>query len=332
MARTTWILCTALLLFAFDASPTAAEDEPQSGAPPSITYGGSRSSSTWVTLPSGLRVAVGEGVAWKGVRVHLSLTWQLVGVDVATGKALFGADVSAFWNGIGFKEVTPKGGKKTWAIELRPGPRMRGRALREYRDLRTGRKLDVPGPDVAPSGAPLPVRASWNGEKSDVAEPFAAIVTTPKNWMDLRARMFPAVDPERFGPVDFAKEVVLLVSHGNSWNCSGITLHSAYEDDDRVLVRLGRRTFQTINGGKKTRPWGAIVLPKRAEKAYVIERNAQNLIGGPPLWREQHRFAKLGPAEEELAKVPAKSESPHWGWESADEEEMPPPPKRPPGK
>ena len=116
------------------------------------------------------------------------------------------------------------------------------------------------------------------------------------------------------GAVDFDKEVVVLIASGNSWNCDGITLVSAHENDDRLLVRTGRKTYQTMNGGQKTRPWGVFVLPRHAAKAYVFERNAQNLIGGPPLWRESYR-ARIADPKVELKDLPAQATTPHRGWE-----------------
>lgn len=304
-----------------DPDPPAA---PQGGAqggppapvrPPPITYPGSRSSQTRILKPDGTRVAVGKGVAWRGVKVYLSLLWDVVGVDLKTGKTLYAKHVGAFWNAFGFKEVTLAHGKQVWAVELRPGPRARqGKERRQYHDLRTGKKLDVPGQTKAPSGTAFQPSAVWSGAHARIAKPFHVIVSTAANWKTLLQRMFAGKPPEAFRAVDFDKSVVLVVSSGDSWNCRGISVAEAYEDDLRILLRTERHTFQTIGGGQQARPYGVIVLPRRPGKAYVVERNRQGLIGGPALWTESWRLARLGKPETELDALPAGTDASHDKW------------------
>lgn len=316
-------LLLAVLLACLVAAPLAlrAEEEaprppaPPPVAPPSADHSGDRESSTWIDLPNGTRVAVGEGVAWKGVRVHLALTWHLVAVDEASGKVLWHRDTSAFWNEVGFKEVETVDGRKVEAVELKPGRRARrGKHLRLYHDLRTGEKLDVPGGPGAPSGTLFMPRVAWEGEQTQVDKAFTVLVTTAEDWKAVRAHVWGPDLKEAADAVDFAKEVVLLVSTGNSWNCSAIFCVGCWEDDERILVRTDRRTYQTINGGNKTRPWGAFVLPKRTKKAYVVELDTQNLIGGPAIWTERWRTDAL-PTGEALKRVPPRADKPHAGWE-----------------
>lgn len=310
------LVCAALSV---PQSLAWSEDAPQSGVqgekPPSITYAGSRKSGTWIDTPGGTRVAVGKGVEWKGVTVYLSLMWDLVGVDVKSGKTLYAVNVGAFWNAVGFKQVTPRGGTETWAVELRPGPgTRRGADKRQYHDLRSGKKLDVAGLAKPPSGKAFNPRAVWSGKRSRVPKAFHAVVTTDTNWTQLKQHMFGKAVPQAFGRVDFRNEVLLVVSAGNGWNCSGISVAAAFEDDARLLVRTQHRTFQTMNGGEKVRPWGVFVLPRRTAKAYVVERNRQRLIAGPALWTESYRLVRLGKPSEELAGLPAATDEPHEGW------------------
>ncbi len=319
MSLRTSIVVLDLVALSVAAAPVWSEDGPQSGVagpqPPSITYPGSRRSGTWIETPGGARVAVGKGVEWKGVTVYLSLLWDLVGVDAKTGKTLYAVNVGAFWNAVGFKEVTPRGGTKAWAIELRPSPlRSRDGERRQYHDLRTGRKLDVPGLVKTPSGKAFNPRAVWSGKRSRVPKAFHAVVTTEANWTRLKAELFGKAVPQAFGRVDFTKEVLLVVSGGNGWNCSGISVAASYEDDARILVRTRRQSFQTMDGGEKVRPWGVVVLPRRPAKAYVVERNRQNLIAGPALWTESYRLARLGKPAAELDGLPAATDEPHEGW------------------
>lgn len=283
--------------------------------PPSISYPGSRSSQTWILKPDGARVAVGKGVEWRGVKVYLSLLWDVVGVDVKTGKTLYATHVGAFWNAFGFKQVTLAPGKKAWAVELRPGKRSRqGAERRQYHDLRTGKKLDVPGQVKAPSGTAFQPDPVWSGAHSRIAKAFQVIVSTEANWKALRRRMFADKPPSEFRAVDFDKSVVLVLSKGDSWNCRGISVAEAYEDEARVLVRTLRHSFQTMDGGQQARPYGIIVLPRRPGKAYVVERNRQGLIGGPALWTESWRLEKLAKPEAELAGVPAGTDTSHDKW------------------
>ncbi|MDJ0522846.1 MAG: hypothetical protein QNJ90_12330 [Planctomycetota bacterium] len=310
-----------LLAFALAIVPLAwAEEGRQSGAPsgepPSITYPGSRESSTWVEKPDGTRVAVGKGVEWQGVKVYLSLLWDLVGVDAKTGKTLYAVNVGAFWNAIGFKQVTPRGGAKTWAVELRPGPRARqGSERRQYHDLRTGRKLSVPGLVKAPSGKRFEPRAVWSGKHTRIAKPFHTILTTQAEWSGLKARLFGTDVPKALGRVDFDTEVALVISEGNGWNGSGVAVAEAYEDKARLLVRTQRRSFQTMNGAEKVRVWAVVVLPRRPAKAYVVERNRQGLIGGPPIWKRSFRLQRLGKPGAALEGLPPATDEPHKGWE-----------------
>ncbi len=290
-------------------SISLAEDEAQPKEPPSIEYAGSRSSSAWVALPNGTRVAVDEGVEWQGIKVYLALTHSLVAVDVESGKTLWGMNTSAFWNAIGFKELELEPGKKTWAVELRPGRDARqGNDLVQYHELRTGKKLDMPGLVRKPTGTPFEPRA-YSGGQSAIAKKFRVFATTQASWNTLKERMFEK--PPKFDPVDFTTHVVLVISSGNSYNCSGFGVAEAYDDDRRVLIRMSARTFQTMGRGMATRPWGIFVLPRHAKKAYVAESNAQSYIGGPAIWRETFRVEKLPEPAKELDALPPRSDTPH---------------------
>jgi hypothetical protein len=263
---------------------------------PSRSYGPTRSSKAWVETSRG-RVAVDDGIVWKGVKVYLSLTWDLVATDDATGKTLWSDPVGAFWNEIGVKEVETAGAK-AWAVELRPGPRSDGTGdLRQYHDLRTGKRLL--DRETAPSGNVLRLDPQWSGRWSDVAAPVRRMVGSEADWKALVVDpMFGSLkDPPKLGTVDFAKNVALVIASGETWNCNGLDA-TAWEDDRRILVRLNEQTFQTEGpdgGGQRVRPWGVFVLPKREPfKSVIVERNVQGLIGGPAIWKELVRFDALG--------------------------------------
>jgi hypothetical protein len=286
------------------ASTLASQD-----SRPSISYGGSRTSSRWIETSKG-SVAVDEGVAWKGVKVYLSLTWDLVAVDEATGKTLWLEPVGAFWNEIGFAEIETAPGRKAWTVELRPGRRSgEGAALRQHHDLLTGKR--VAAPEAVPSGKALDTSSNRHGRWSAIATPVRKIVGSADEWKTfVLDTMFASLEPPRLPPVDFEKSVVLIISHGDGFNCNGLEA-SAWEDEQRILVRLRALTFQTMGpdgGGQRVRPWGIFVLPRTTPfKTVIVERNAQNLIGGPPLWRELCTFDAPGDPRPAPPK-PRKSE------------------------
>src|SRR5262245_48746113 len=97
----------SVLVLVLATSASIAQD-----SRPSISYAGTRKSTGSIESGNVLH-AVDEGVAWKGVKVYLSLTWQLIAVDEASGKTLWDQSVSAFWNEIGFEEVETAPGVKT---------------------------------------------------------------------------------------------------------------------------------------------------------------------------------------------------------------------------
>ena len=82
----------------------ALSSQSESKQPPVVTYGTSRESKEWIEI-GGSSVAIDHGAEWHGVLVYLSLTFDLVAVDPKTKKAIWHADVGAFWNGFTFKEV-----------------------------------------------------------------------------------------------------------------------------------------------------------------------------------------------------------------------------------
>jgi hypothetical protein len=292
-------------MFALLAAVAAAQE-----TAPSIKYGSDRSSKTWIQTPKG-DIAVDEGVAWQGVKVYLSLLWDLIATDEATGKFLWTANVGAFWNEIGFKEVETGAGAKTWVVELRPGARTRaGRDLRQYHDLRTGKV--IPGPVEIPAGQVIEVR-HWTGRRCAASTPLRRLVGSEADWKtSVLDVLFPdGQGAPNFGAIDFEKNVVLVIAMGEIENCNGIDA-TAWEDDRRILVRLAERWFQTSGpngGGQTVRPFGIFVLPKRDPfKVVIVERNQQRLIGGPQIWKETHRFAAPGdaPAESRPAKQSAR--------------------------
>jgi len=314
-----------LLALLAAAALAAGEADTQ---PPSITYDRSRTSTENLALPGGVNVGVDKGIEWQGVKVYLSLTCDLVGVDAKTGKTLWGESVSGFWNQMTFKEVETEPGKKVWAIALRArkddDPEQKAV---EYRDLKTGGKLDLPGVS-RPTGQPFTPRPA-GGRDCAVGKRFLGLISTQENYAALAKRLFGPPDlridcfdhrpprplhgwltaPSTLPPVDFSKDVALVYLLGDSDNITGILCAGAYEDDARILLRLtvsGMQTGGRFGGGILSRPYGVFIVPRREGKAYVVEQNHQSYIGGPPLWKEVLRLEKISaPANELAALVPS---------------------------
>ncbi len=274
-------------------------------SPPSITYGSTRESKAWIKLPDGVSVAVDEGITWKGVTVYLSLTDELVAVDEKTKETLWAKDVGAFWSRVTFVETSRAGGK-FWAVELRPGPgETEGKDLRQLHDLRTG-EIFRSGEDK-PAGVKIEPRMHWSGSESRIAKGFAAIVSTQENWEKLRGRMFEGTgfsDMGKYHKPDFSKEILLVISDGDSSNCRGIGVDSVYRDDKRILIRLVRQSFQTIGEGVPGRPFGVFVLPRKDGEIIHLERNVQRYIGGPPIWKDAGKLERPKDPAKELDGVP----------------------------
>jgi hypothetical protein len=112
------------------------------------------------------------------------------------------------------------------------------------------------------------------------------------------------VDAPEAKDIDFTKEIVLVIANGRSTNTLGVEIEEAFENDTRVLIRLQRRTVQTLGGALSTKPYGVFVLPRSEKKAYILEGNQQRYIGGPPIWKEQFRFEKIGDPAKELDGLP----------------------------
>jgi hypothetical protein len=285
------------ILLAIGAAPAAltAQD------PPIVRYGPTRESKAWIDTTQG-RMAVDEGAEWQGVKVYLSLTWDLVAVDSATSKTLWCHSVGAFWNELTFKELGgAEGSSKRWAVELRPGARAtEGRELRQYHDLTRGALIAGAGSEPAGKRV-LPLTAWTGGDVADPA-PLRTLIAEERDWQDavLKRYFAPPVKAPAFGTIDFVNNVALVIMDGDAFNCRGMDAE-VWEDDTRILVRLRRRSFQTMsrgegsNGGaRKHRPFGIFLLPRRDPwKLVIVENNVQGLIGGPPIWKESARFTRL---------------------------------------
>jgi len=259
------------------------------GQPPKIIYGPSRESTGWVEARGG-QSAIDEGIEWQGKKAYLTLTFDVVVVDTKTRKTLWSDSVGAFWNTITFVNLAKDNEAARWALVL--GAKAHPDYQQRY-DLETGKKLELVGGPVLPEGKTLVPRRVWKGSAGLVDTKRYLLITSADVWTALRTELFGAMpkDIPTALDIDFTKEVLLVCYAGKASNWAGISVELAVESDDRLVVRLERHTYQTLGKGKEEHPYGLIVLPRLTDKEYVLEYNRQNLIGGPPMWKEFIRLS-----------------------------------------
>ncbi len=146
--------------------------------PPSIDYPSSRTSTKNINVGR-IFVGVDQGIEFNGVKVYLSLTSDLLGVDTASDKTLWHHEVGAFWSGMAIKQIEVHG-EKVWAVELHGSPDTdQFDKHYDYYELKSGKKIDLPAPK--PSGVSLlPIRIISCG--GAFAKPFHALITTQANF------------------------------------------------------------------------------------------------------------------------------------------------------
>lgn len=155
----------------------------------------------------------------------------------------------------------------------------------------------APGPDGLP-GKPY---VALSGHDSAITERRCVRVTDAETWAALwKEHRGEKLETNASGwpttpVIDFERCMVIAVFRGESWNANGEYVESIEEVDRHVRLRFDSHTFQTSGpdgGGVRVTPFGIWVIA-RTEKPIVIEENVQGLIGQPPKWKEQWRFAGL---------------------------------------
>jgi len=226
-------------------------------------------------------------------------------VDSETKKARWSHSVSAFWNKLGFAEVEVEPGKKDWCVELSPSSRTRlGADQREYRSLSTGRKITPVGARKEQPGVELSV-PHWTQPECKIAKSARFFVSTPEHWASVRQRLGISAEPDGFDHVDFEQNMLLVCCLGRVSNCRGVMPSDARDIDGTLRIRLHHHTFRTAGGGVHHHPWGVMVLP-RHQGPVRLERNAQGMLHGPPLWKELQTWDAPPPVDEELAPLPRR--------------------------
>ena len=168
---------------------------------------------------------------------------------------------------------------------------------------------------------PVPVYVTFSGANSHVAEKRQYRITSEKEWRDLWRRHF-GHKPNEEQPlaplwtvpyvpdVDFDQCMVVAVFLGGSKNSAGVKTASVTEDRECLRLRFRDLAYQTsilpgpvpidprwaarikeIQDGAVT-PYGMFVLP-RSSKPLVLEEGVPVNKGGPPVWKERHRFGAV---------------------------------------
>lgn len=249
---------------------------------PALQYGKSRASTGWVTTPGGTRVGIDQGIDWKGHSYYMSLTWDLVATATGSDQAKWAQSISAFWNHIGI-EMLDKDGKQVECLALRSA---RHADQVEYRDLTTGKKIG--GTAAAEPGKKLALAQTWKGNEGSFDKKHSALIRDAKTWRATHAKLFQGIEsaPPATVDVDFSTHSIVVLFGGKTVNCDGYSA-TAYEVDDKTTVlRITRHTYQSMGYTPPRWPYGVFVVPTEVGDTVRVERNAQNLIGGPEIWKK----------------------------------------------
>ncbi|MFO0814515.1 MAG: hypothetical protein U0796_14940 [Gemmatales bacterium] len=261
----------------------------QKEGPPRITYGATRESKAWVTTTQGRQVAVDDGITWQGRKVYLTLTFDLLVVDTTNSKTLWSDSVGAFWDTITFKNRAAEGQPPVWTVVLSSS---RQPGYEQPYELETGKKLPLRGNSACPEGTPFTPRKVWSGSGGKATAKTYQLVKSAEEWNKLKSELFgdSVRDLPTARDLDFTKEMLLVCYAGKASNWMGIDVDLAVANDSRVLLQLHRQTYQSFGQTKEEYPYGVVVLPRSPGKEVVLEYNRQNLIGGPPMWKEFMRL------------------------------------------
>ena len=153
---------------------------------PSITYGSSRSSSTWVET-DGVRVAVDDGIEYNDCKYYISLTFDLIAVD-SENKSLWSRNIGAFWNHLAIEEITLKQGEENterFVVAIRNKRNSEMESFVEYFELESGEPIEVEGQNRKPTGEKLTVK-TWSGRDYGSDEAKFMVFDSEEAWADFR--------------------------------------------------------------------------------------------------------------------------------------------------
>lgn len=259
---------------------------------PSITYGSARRGAEWVETGRGARVCVDDGIEYDGVKYYLSLSGDLLAVDQESSKTIWSNRSSAFWNHLAIEKIetkTDEQAEERSVVALRNKRDDRYREFVQHFDLKTGEELKTEKTESL--GIQLELKKTWTGNDSGFEKRVFEVLETEEAWLEFLSENLEdckADLPEK--AFDSANEMIVVIAYGEVTNCRGISITEAYENDERILIRLFNHSYQTVGGAAPEYPYGVFVLPKRQGKKYVFETNRQSYIGGPAIWKTYKEF------------------------------------------
>lgn len=95
--------------------------------------------------------------------------------------------------------------------------------------------------------------------------------------------------------IDFARFEVVACFRGTAVNSNGERVVGLEDTGGGLRIRFEGAWYQTASfdgsgGARASVPYGIWVID-RTDKPIIVEENVQGLIGHPPDWKEQKRFA-----------------------------------------
>jgi len=125
----------------------------------------------------------------------------------------------------------------------------------------------------------------WVGPDSALQEAGQFRIEEKEEWVALwkrHASDSPA--PE----VDFEACMAVAVFDGATQNSRGIGA-TAFEDDEKITLRLTDLSYQTMGGGEPVTPYGIFVL-SRSKKPVVLETVIESMRYPAPTWEQRGRL------------------------------------------
>src|SRR5690349_14803431 len=158
------------------------------------------------------------------------------------------------------------------------------------------------GPRAAPKETARPALVEFIGRDGKIMAPEYHRITDAGEWLEVWARHTgkQKKDLEWSGAcpkVDFTRCMVVAFFRGKTLNTRGEELQAVDEVEGKLRLRFWSSGYQTasLDGADRGEPsvsYGIWVVA-RSTKALVIEENVQDLIGKPPVWKEQMKFDAL---------------------------------------
>lgn len=146
-------------------------------------------------------------------------------------------------------------------------------------------------------GKPVRPFITLGGRDSKITRAGYHRIESPQAWKVLWLRHTTGSGAEPRNPmsvpqaeVDFNRCMVVAAFQGQGELCNGFKVHSVFETDEQITVRIQRLGF-AVGGVEvpKTRAWGIFVLP-RSTKLLRVELDTRREKVAPPKWTQVAEF------------------------------------------